>query len=262
MLQIQLNIGRTASLDDVVEFGVWGLVHAPLCGVLTSCGYGYGVLVGVAAAIRVMIEVEHLHEVSETQCEVAFILNRLTIDTWLLNGIRKLEITLLERFSTRLLRHQTPPSDNMAARYSNVQSDSAYINGSWVRYPSSECFDVFGIVCQRCALRTIINDIATDPASGESIARVPDLDENVCVQAVEGASKAAKELKMLTGKARGRLLRSWFNLARENQEELAQIITSENGKTLTEARGEVVYATDFIDWFAGAAPRISGTVNI
>ena len=89
---------------------------------------------------------------------------------------------------------------------------------------------------------------------------MPDLGEAECIEAVNGATKAASELRGMTGKTRGELLRNWFNLARQAQEDLAKIITSENGKTLAEARAEVTYAIDFIDWFAGAAPRIDGSV--
>jgi succinate-semialdehyde dehydrogenase/glutarate-semialdehyde dehydrogenase len=56
------------------------------------------------------------------------------------------------------------------------------------------------------------------------------------------------------------MLRRWFDLITQNQEDLATIITAENGKPTAEAKGEVVYAADFADWFAGAAPRIEGSV--
>jgi succinate-semialdehyde dehydrogenase/glutarate-semialdehyde dehydrogenase len=67
-------------------------------------------------------------------------------------------------------------------------------------------------------------------------------------------------LKKMTGKERGELLRNWFNLMMAAREDLATIISVENGKTLVESRGEVIYAADFLEWFSGAAPRINGTV--
>lgn len=64
----------------------------------------------------------------------------------------------------------------------------------------------------------------------------------------------------MTGKHRGQLLREWFRLILQAKDDLADIITTENGKTISEARGEVSYAADFVDWYAGAAPRVQGTV--
>lgn len=66
----------------------------------------------------------------------------------------------------------------------------------------------------------------------------------------------------MTGKKRGELLRTWYGLVKAAQEDLANIITLENGKTIGEARGEVSYAADFIDWFAGEAPRIDSCVSL
>lgn len=80
--------------------------------------------------------------------------------------------------------------------------------------------------------------------------------------AVNGAIWAAAELKVMTGKKRGELLRAWYDLVKAAQEDIASVITLENGKTIAEARGEVSYAADFIDWFAGEAPRIDGCVSL
>ncbi|KAF2018233.1 aldehyde dehydrogenase [Aaosphaeria arxii CBS 175.79] len=131
----------------------------------------------------------------------------------------------------------------MSVCFSLIQPDSAYVNGEWVQSQSNQYFDIY------------------DPASGRVVAKVPDLDESQCVAAIEGASAAAEKLKSLTGKSRGQILRRWFELVLESKDDIAQLITVENGKPLAEAKGEVSYASDFIDWFAGAAPRISGTVE-
>ena len=101
----------------------------------------------------------------------------------------------------------------------------------------------------------------TDPATSEAIASLPDLGAKSCDDAVQSALKAFAELKRMTGKSRGELLRRWFTLVNETQDDIAAIITAENGKTLAEARGEVRYAADFLDWFAGEAPRVDGTVR-
>lgn len=91
---------------------------------------------------------------------------------------------------------------------------------------------------------------------------MPDLGESEACQAVDAAVFAAADLKAMTGKKRGELLRTWYNLVHGAQKSLAAIITAENGKTMSEALGEVTYAADFIDWFAGAAPRIDGSVRL
>jgi succinate-semialdehyde dehydrogenase / glutarate-semialdehyde dehydrogenase len=90
---------------------------------------------------------------------------------------------------------------------------------------------------------------------------LPDLGPEKCIDAIDGAVRAALGLRKMTGKARGELLMRWFSLVTEATEDLAAIITAENGKTLAEARGEVAYAADFLNWFSGAARRIDGSVG-
>ncbi|KAH8894633.1 aldehyde dehydrogenase [Thozetella sp. PMI_491] len=123
-----------------------------------------------------------------------------------------------------------------------VQPGCAFINGAWIQSSSTASFQVF------------------DPASWEPVAEVPDLGEAECAAAVVGATGAFAQLKALTGKQRGELLRNWFTLVKKSEEELAALITGENGKPLGEARGEVAYALSFIDWFAAEAPRVDGSV--
>jgi len=79
-------------------------------------------------------------------------------------------------------------------------------------------------------------------------------------RAIEAASAAWPAWRALTAGARARILRRWFDLIVENQEDLALIMTSEQGKPLTEARGEVLYAASFIEWFAEEGKRIYGDV--
>lgn len=90
---------------------------------------------------------------------------------------------------------------------------------------------------------------------------MPDLGEDACNDAINGARHAAIELKTMTGKAKSELLLKWHALVMEASDDLAAIITAENGKTLAEAHGEVMYAADFLYWFAGAAPRMDGSVS-
>lgn len=90
---------------------------------------------------------------------------------------------------------------------------------------------------------------------------MPDLDQDACDEAINGALHAGIALKRMTGKAKSELLLKWHTLVIEAADDLAAIITAENGKTLTEARGEVTYAADFLHWFAGAAARTDGHVS-
>ena len=64
----------------------------------------------------------------------------------------------------------------------------------------------------------------------------------------------------MTGKERGEILRRWYDLVLAASEDLASIITFENGKTMAEAKGEVTYAADFLNWFSAEAPRLDGHV--
>ncbi|EXK38435.1 hypothetical protein FOMG_08828 [Fusarium oxysporum f. sp. melonis 26406] len=123
-----------------------------------------------------------------------------------------------------------------------LQANSAFINGKWLQAKDDQLFDVL------------------DPATWTPIAAVPDLTQAECINAVQFAESALHKLSAMTGKHRGQLLREWFRLILQAKDDLADIITTENGKTISEARGEVSYAADFVDWYAGAAPRVQGTV--
>lgn len=100
-----------------------------------------------------------------------------------------------------------------------------------------------------------------DPATSEIVSTLPDLDESSCYAAVESAVAVSPLLASLAGRERASILNRWYELVIEAKEDLAAIITAENGKILAEARGEVMYAADFLHWFAGEAPRIDGTVR-
>lgn len=78
---------------------------------------------------------------------------------------------------------------------------------------------------------------------------------------MDTAKEAQQKLALLTAKDRSRLLRKWFDQVQAAAGDLANIITSENGKPLAEAKGEVKYASDFIDWFSGEAERFDGAVS-
>ncbi|QCR22255.1 NAD-dependent succinate-semialdehyde dehydrogenase [Pontibacter sp. SGAir0037] len=124
----------------------------------------------------------------------------------------------------------------------NLLKTEAYINGQWVKAKSGKTFDV------------------KNPATGEVIASVTDLNREDVRHAIDAADAAWLSFKETTAKERATLLRNWFNLMMEHQEELAYIMTIESGKVLSESLGEVNYAASFIEWFAEEAKRTYGDV--
>lgn len=97
-----------------------------------------------------------------------------------------------------------------------------------------------------------------NPATGEEIGQVPYFGAAETRRAVEAADAALPAWRALLAKERGRLLRAWFDLVIENQEDLARILTAEQGKPYSEARSEVVSGAQFIEWFAEEARRAYG----
>lgn len=100
----------------------------------------------------------------------------------------------------------------------------------------------------------------TNPATGETIAQVPTVSTEQVEQAVQAAEAALNAWKNMTAKERSVLLRKWFDLMVANQEDLAVILSTEQGKPLTESRGEILYGASFIEWFAEEAKRTYGDV--
>ena len=118
----------------------------------------------------------------------------------------------------------------------------AYVGGEWIDADSGATFDV------------------TDPATGDVVATVADLGVDETRRAVDLADEAQKAWAARTAKDRGAVLRRWYELFLEHKEDLALIMTSEMGKPIGESRGEVVYAANFIDWFAEEGKRAYGEV--
>ena len=116
----------------------------------------------------------------------------------------------------------------------------SYINGRWIA--GSKRFAV------------------ANPATGEVIAKVADLGAAEVTAAIDAAVPAQREWAKRTAKDRAMVMRKWFDLVMANAEDLAAILTTEMGKPLAEARGEVVYGASFIDWFAEEARRVCGDV--
>ena len=115
----------------------------------------------------------------------------------------------------------------------------AYVNGAWID-GSNGTFDV------------------TNPARGDVIASVADLSRGQVNTAIAAAEASQKSWAAMTGKERANILRRWYNLMMENVDDLAIILTAEQGKPLAEAKGEVAYGASFIEFFAEEAKRIYG----
>lgn len=118
--------------------------------------------------------------------------------------------------------------------------DAALIGGTWVR--SDE--DI----------------LVTNPADGDIIGRVPDLGADQARRAVEAADSALPGWRARSAKERSAILRRWAELMLANVDDLAVIMTAEQGKPLAEAKGEVAYAASFLEWFAEEARRVQGEV--
>ncbi|MGS0827878.1 NADP-dependent succinate-semialdehyde dehydrogenase [Shewanella sp. 0m-8] len=115
-----------------------------------------------------------------------------------------------------------------------------YINGEWLEAISGEKVEI------------------ADPATHKVIGSVPVMGTTETKAAITAAEKALPAWRALTAKERGAKLNRWFELLLEHQDDLALMMTTEQGKPLAEAKGEVVYAASFIEWFAEEAKRVYG----
>ena len=118
----------------------------------------------------------------------------------------------------------------------------AYIDGQWTKARSGARFPV------------------KNPSNGETLAEVPDMLEEETRSAIEAAHRAQPAWAAKTGKERAAILRKFYELMMAAQEDLARIMTAEQGKPLSESRGEVAYGAAFIEWFGEEAKRIYGDV--
>ncbi|APE42473.1 NAD-dependent succinate-semialdehyde dehydrogenase [Sulfitobacter alexandrii] len=98
----------------------------------------------------------------------------------------------------------------------------------------------------------------SDPSTGDTLAEVPDATIDDAMRAVDAAEAAAADWRSTPPRQRSEILRRWFTLMTEHTEELAMLISVENGKALADARGEVAYAAEFFRWYAEEATRIGG----
>src|SRR5271155_892223 len=98
----------------------------------------------------------------------------------------------------------------------------------------------------------------TNPATGETLGTVPRMGAEETRQAIEAADKALPGWRGKTAKERAQVLGKWFDLMMANQEDLATLMTAEQGKPMTESRGEIAYAAAFIEWFGEEGKRVYG----
>jgi succinate-semialdehyde dehydrogenase/glutarate-semialdehyde dehydrogenase len=97
--------------------------------------------------------------------------------------------------------------------------------------------------------------IPPDPSTGEVVGTSPDFTAQDTDSAILAAADAFVEFRKTTGRERARLLRKWYDAMIDNAEDLATLITWENGKPLADSKGEVNYAANFFEWFSEEAPR-------
>jgi succinate-semialdehyde dehydrogenase/glutarate-semialdehyde dehydrogenase len=100
--------------------------------------------------------------------------------------------------------------------------------------------------------------VVLNPADGSSIGTVPNAGQTLAQQAIEGAAQAQMAWKARTAEDRANILRRWYQLMMTHQDDLALIMTWEQGKPLAEAKGEIAYAASYIEWFAEEARRVYG----
>ncbi|CAN0547082.1 unnamed protein product, partial [Laminaria digitata] len=118
--------------------------------------------------------------------------------------------------------------------------EACYIDGKWVGADSDQTIDV------------------TNPASGDLLGTIPKMGADETRRAIDAANAAYPAWRAKTAKERATILRKWFDLMMENQEDLAKMMTAEQGKPFKESMGEIVYAASFIEWFAEEGKRVYG----
>ncbi len=129
-----------------------------------------------------------------------------------------------------------------ALKDSRLFRDRAYVDGAWLESDSRKRIDV------------------DNPANGTLLGSIPDMGTAETKRAIAAAEAALPAWRALPAKERSKILRKWFDLIMANVEDLAQLLTAEQGKPLAESRGEIAYGASFIEWFAEEAKRVYGDV--
>src|SRR5262252_2043273 len=128
----------------------------------------------------------------------------------------------------------------MELKDSKLFRQQCYVNGEWIDALNRGTIPV------------------TNPATGETLGTVPRMGAEETRQAIEAADRALPGWRGKTAKERAQVLRKWFDLMMTNQEDLAALMTAEQGKPLAESKGEIAYAASFIEWFGEEGKRIYG----
>ncbi|KAG7438968.1 Glutarate-semialdehyde dehydrogenase DavD [Fusarium oxysporum f. sp. raphani] len=121
-----------------------------------------------------------------------------------------------------------------------LKQDVCYVNGEWVKAGSGKTFEVH------------------DPSTGKLIGTCPEFNSKDTQLAIAAAADAFPSFRAKTGRERSKLLRAWYDQMAVNAEDIAKIITWENGKPIADAKGETTYAANFLEWFSEEAPRVYG----
>ncbi|OOR90824.1 succinate-semialdehyde dehydrogenase (NADP(+)) [Moraxella caviae] len=146
------------------------------------------------------------------------------------------------------MQSQDAPKNSPHAQGSLVLQDPtllktcAYINGEWQAANDGKSLAV------------------KNPATGEIIAHVPDMGADEAKRAVQAAHEAQSAWAAMSAKARSQILRKWFDLMMAHQDDLARILTAEQGKPFAEAKGEIAYGASYFEWYAEEAKRIYGDI--
>lgn len=140
------------------------------------------------------------------------------------------------------MRTEVPSAerDRLALAYPQLLREASYIDGEWVTGPTAIAVD--------------------NPATGRTLGSVPALGAEQTTRAVAAAQRAFSGWRARAAGERAAILRRWYELIVHHREDLARLMTAEQGKPLAEARGEISYAASFIEWFAEEARRVYGDI--
>ncbi|KAK4231826.1 putative succinate-semialdehyde dehydrogenase [NADP+] [Podospora fimiseda] len=147
-------------------------------------------------------------------------------------AIRSSQLRSFARLSSTMVPKLKDPS--------LFKQNVCYVNGEWIPASSGKTFEIH------------------DPATSKLIGSAPEFSASDVSNTITHAATAFESFRHLTGRERSKLLRKWYDLVVANAEDLATLITWENGKPLADAKGEVTYAANFFEWFSEEAPRIYG----
>jgi succinate-semialdehyde dehydrogenase/glutarate-semialdehyde dehydrogenase len=125
---------------------------------------------------------------------------------------------------------------------STLLKNQAYVNGHWIDADDGATYDIL------------------NPADSSVVTSVAKVGADETRRAITAADAAMQEWKLRSAKDRSKVIRRWYELMMENQEDLAIIMTAEQGKVLAESRGEIAYGAAFVEWFAEQAKRVDGDV--